>query len=201
VAGPQRPPLVAGSWTGLWLKKDTLPTLSSQIAMAKAFRMPLLELMAGNANAIGTLAVPRPEAVSRAKTRDAPRTLDWEAVEAQLQELAQHMPPISAAEAASRVGIAKRTLATRLQPLVAEISSRYAKHVARQAAEAVQQKTVLVEGAVQRLVEQGIEPTRRNMAEALDGTLPFAGAVVWDTWRTARNPGAGNPAATENRGN
>ncbi|TXG80833.1 MAG: hypothetical protein E6R14_08635 [Thermomicrobiales bacterium] len=170
----------------MWLKKDTLPTLSSQIAMAKAFRMPLLELMAGNASAIGTLAVPRPEAVSRAKTRDAPRTLDWEAVEAQLRELSQHTPPISAAEAASRVGVAKRTLATRLQPLIAEISSRYAKHVARQAAEALEQKTAVVGATVQRLVEQGIEPTRRNMVEALDGTLPFAGAVVWKAWQAAR---------------
>lgn len=148
--------------------------------------MPLVELLAGNVNAIGSIDGALPAFAVPRTQRATPRVLDWDAIESQLQELAQRTPPISVTEAAQIVGVEKRTLVTRLGAIVSDISGRHARHAASQAEQSAAWKAALVEDAVRGLVGQGLAPNRRNMAEALEGKLAFAGTTVWEAWRSAR---------------
>lgn len=124
-----------------WFNGDGTPTLAISLKMAAHCGLSLVQLLTGNMNdwqppvpkQQQILQLPLPSVALRA----APRKLDWDDIEMQLQAFLVLPTPISVWEAARRLGIEARHLYLRANRTTRQLGQRWKTYLRRRHQDAV----------------------------------------------------------------
>lgn len=119
-----------------WLRDDGTPTLGASLQIAAHAGLTLPDLLSGK---LDGWAPPMPNSqlvldlrVELKGKRSAPRTLDWDAIKAELRSFMSLSVPISVAEAGRRLNIDDRHLYLRANQEARALGERWKRHLAMQ---------------------------------------------------------------------
>lgn len=158
---------VAKSTVHHWLKGTGTPTLTISLRIAAHCGLSLVNLLMGNLTHWRppvperqlVLLLPR----STPGPRDAPRKLDWEDIEAQLQAFLALPAPISVLEAARRLDVEARQLYLRANRTTRQLGKRWKTYLCRRQERTVVKAWPYLEAACVDIWAEGKAVTRREI--------------------------------------
>jgi transcriptional regulator with XRE-family HTH domain len=150
-----------------WLRNAGTPTLEVSLNIAAQCGVSLQQLLIGD---LSNWQKPVPERQLvlmlpkiEQKKRDAPRNLDWEDIEAQLQDFLKLPTPISVLEAARRLDVEARQLYLRANRTTRQLGVRWKDYLKRRQMAAVAAARPYLEQACLAILTERKAVTRREI--------------------------------------
>lgn len=158
-----------------WLRKDGTPTLEVSLKIAAQCGISLKQLLIGD---LANWLPPAPERQlvltllqTTPKPRSAPRTIDWDYIESQLQTFLKLPTPISVLEAARQLDVEARQLYLRSNRTTRQLGVRWKTYLKRRQQAAVARAWPYLEAACLEIMEEGKAVTRREITARLPAEI------------------------------
>ena len=152
-----------------WVHGNTIPTLKACLRICACSGLSLLKLLTGDLE--GWNVPQEPSQLNfgfeGVKKREAPRTLDWEAIREELTRYAKQFTPISVAEAARRLQVDTRHLYLQANNEARVLGERWKAYLKRRGEDSYAKARPHVEAAYRALREQGSGISLRQVQERI----------------------------------
>ena len=154
-----------------WIHRDHIPCFSQILRIAEVHGCSIADVLCGNSDAVTrnplVLNSERGHGIRTGSTRSPRRDLDWGTVAVRLNEMILDGHPITIVEAGRRLGIRPDLLRQRRPSECSIISFRWKEWRAANAKVRQAELEEIIHETARGLVEQGIRPTWRRVADAV----------------------------------
>jgi hypothetical protein len=153
-----------------WMHGKCIPTFPQLIEIAVACQCSIADIMLGHPGTFKEPYLINPHSAPRKSCRTRrPQKLDKELLKSQLKMLAAAEPPISAATAAAKIGVSRRTLSRNFGNIARKITQRFRAHKHSESIYKFADRCDLYRQSAKKLLQQGIRPTRRLVGLDIKG--------------------------------
>lgn len=112
---------------------------------------------------------------------------NWSALERRARTRASKVPPPTLRQLADGLRVDIRGLRAQLPELASDVVQTRRAWVAEQAQRRLAEATALIEAAVQSLVDEGLNPSRRAVESRLPNPLSLREPALQEVWKSARS--------------
>ena len=147
-----------------------IPTFPQIIEIALACQCSIADVMLGVQDTFKEPYLINPHSSPRTSCRTIkPQKLDRELMKSQFELLADANPPISVATAAEKIGVNRRTLSRNFGNIAKKMTQRFREYKHSESLRKFSDRCDLYRNSAERLLQQGIRPTRRLVGLEIKG--------------------------------